>query len=147
MPDGLASPMVELRQVHKHYPGQHVLKGIDLRVGRGEVLVIIGPSGSGKFSLLRCVNAIEPVTSGEVLVEGESITGRKADLNRLRRRVGMVFQQFNLFPHLSALDNVTLAPRRVLGMNRKVAETRAGELLERGGMAGRGADDPFQLSG
>src|SRR5919199_5408060 len=114
-----AQPMVELRGVHKRFGQHEVLKGINLKVSRGEVLVIIGPSGGGKSTLLRCVNALEPVSAGEVLLEGESLSRRGQDLNRIRRRVGMVFQQFNLFPHLNALDNLTMAPRRVLGTRRE----------------------------
>jgi polar amino acid transport system ATP-binding protein len=140
-----AEPMVELRGVYKRYGEHEVLRGIDLTVARGEVLVIIGPSGGGKSTLLRCVNALEPVSAGEVLIEGRRLGVR--DLDRVRRRVGMVFQQFNLFPHLSALDNLTLAPRRVLRVPRQEAEAGAAELLRRVGLAGKEASYPHQLSG
>jgi ABC-type polar amino acid transport system ATPase subunit len=142
-----APPMVELRQVRKRYGRHEILKGIDLQVARGEVLVIIGPSGGGKSSVLRCINALESVTSGDVLIEGESITCMRRDLRGLRRRVGMVFQQFNLFPHLTALENVTLAPRRVLRLNKHDAERQARKLLNRVGLGGREDDYPHQLSG
>jgi ABC-type polar amino acid transport system ATPase subunit len=140
-----AEAMVELRGVHKRYGEHEVLRGVDLAVGRAEVLVIIGPSGGGKSTLLRCVNGLEPVSAGEVLIEGTRLGLR--NLDRVRRRVGMVFQQFNLFPHLTALDNLTLAPRRVLGVPRRDAETRAAALLHRVGLDGKEASYPHQLSG
>ena len=140
-------PMIELRGVHKAFGTVEVLKGVDLTVARGEVLVIVGPSGGGKSTLLRCVNLLEPVSAGQVLLESEDVTGRGVDLNRVRRRIGMVFQQFNLFPHLSALDNLTLAPRKLLGTPRAVARERALTLLERVGLAGKADAYPRQLSG
>jgi ABC-type polar amino acid transport system ATPase subunit len=140
-----AEPVVELRGVHKRYGEHEVLRGIDLTVARGKVLVVIGPSGGGKSTLLRCVNGLEPVSVGEVLIEGLRLTSRS--LSQVRRHVGMVFQQFNLFPHLNALDNLTLAPRRVVGMRRQEAEARALELLRRVGLAGRERSHPHQLSG
>ncbi|HKF17530.1 MAG TPA: amino acid ABC transporter ATP-binding protein [Candidatus Dormibacteraeota bacterium] len=141
------TPVVQLRQVHKSFGDHEVLKGVDLEVRRGEVLVIIGPSGSGKSTLLRVVNALEPISSGEVLLEGESLARKGRELNRLRQRVGMVFQQFNLFPHLNALDNLTMAPRRVLGADRRQASEKARRLLERVGLAGKETSFPHQLSG
>jgi polar amino acid transport system ATP-binding protein len=138
--------MVELRDVHKRFGNHQVLNGVDLAVPRAEVLVIIGPSGGGKSTLLRCVNQLEPISSGDVLLEGESLVGRR-DLNRVRQKIGMVFQQFNLFPHLSALENLTMAPRRVLHTPRGKAEARARELMERVGLAGREDSYPHQLSG
>jgi polar amino acid transport system ATP-binding protein len=141
------APMVELRGVHKAFGHVEVLKGVDLAVARGEVLVIIGPSGGGKSTLLRCVNLLEPVTSGQVLLESEDLTGRGVDLNRVRRRIGMVFQQFNLFPHLTALDNLTLAPRKLLHMPRAAARERALTLLDRVGLADKANSHPRQLSG
>ena len=141
------TPVVQLRQVHKSFGDNEVLKGLDLEVRRGEVLVIIGPSGSGKSTLLRVVNALEPISSGEVLLEGESLARKGRELNRLRRRVGMVFQQFNLFPHLNALDNLTMAPRRVLGADKRQASEKARRLLERVGLAGKETSFPHQLSG
>jgi polar amino acid transport system ATP-binding protein len=139
--------MVELRGVHKRYGALEVLKGIDLEVDQGSVLVIIGPSGGGKSTLLRCVNLLETVDQGSVLLEGEDITQPSVDLNQVRRRIGMVFQQFNLFPHLSAMDNLTLAPRKLLKMERKEAEVQAMELLGRVGLADKAGSYPHQLSG
>jgi len=141
------TPMVEMRDVHKSFGDVHVLDGVDLTVDRGEVLVIIGPSGGGKSTLLRCVNLLEPVTSGQVLLEGEEISGPGVDLDRVRRHLGMVFQQFNLFPHLSAVDNLTLAPRKLLRTPRAEAEERAHTLLARVGLAGKEKNYPRQLSG
>ncbi|WP_374202850.1 amino acid ABC transporter ATP-binding protein [Streptomyces sp. MBT84] len=144
--DGQA-PMVELRGVRKSYGAVEVLKGIDLRVARGEVVTVIGPSGGGKSTLLRCVNLLEPVTSGQVLLENEDLTVPGVDLDKVRRRIGMVFQQFNLFPHLSAIDNLTLAPRKLLRMSRDQAYERATTMLDRVGLAGKADAYPRQLSG
>ncbi|SCD64733.1 amino acid ABC transporter ATP-binding protein, PAAT family [Streptomyces sp. DvalAA-14] len=146
-PAGGPTAMVELRGVHKSYGGVEVLKGVDLTVARGEVVAVIGPSGGGKSTLLRCVNLLEPVTAGQVLLEGEDLTGAGVDPDRVRRRIGMVFQQFNLFPHLSAVDNLTLAPRKLLGMPKDRARERAGALLARVGLAGKADAYPRQLSG
>ena len=143
---GTGVPMVELRDVHKRFGDREVLSGVSLSVGHGQVLVIIGPSGGGKSTLLRCVNQLEPIQSGDVLLEGESLVGRR-DLNRVRERIGMVFQQFNLFPHLNVLDNLTMAPRRVRRAGRKDAELRARQLLARVGLEGREDSFPHQLSG
>lgn len=139
--------MVELRGVHKSYGSVEVLKGVDLTVARGEVVAVIGPSGGGKSTLLRCVNLLEPVTSGQVLLESEDLTGPGVDLNKVRRRIGMVFQQFNLFPHLSAVDNLTLAPRKLLQLPKEQARERATALLDRVGLAGKADAYPRQLSG
>lgn len=139
--------MVELRGVHKSYDGVEVLRGVDLTVARGEVVAVIGPSGGGKSTMLRCVNLLEPVTSGQVLLENEDLTGPGVDLNTVRRRIGMVFQQFNLFPHLSAVDNLTLAPRKLLRMPKDQARERATALLARVGLADKADAYPRQLSG
>ncbi|KIF79357.1 hypothetical protein QR77_32090 [Streptomyces sp. 150FB] len=139
--------MVELRGVHKSYGSVEVLKGVDLTVARGEVVAIIGPSGGGKSTLLRCVNLLEPVTSGQVLLENEDLTGPGVDLNKVRRRIGMVFQQFNLFPHLSVLDNLALAPRKLLRIPKDQARERATALLARVGLADKADAHPRQLSG
>jgi polar amino acid transport system ATP-binding protein len=139
--------MVEMRGVRKSFGDLEVLKGVDLTVKRGEVVAIIGPSGGGKTTLLRCVNLLEPVTAGQVLLEGKDITERGVDINLVRRRIGMVFQQFNLFPHRTALDNLTLAPRKLLKLPRPNAEARARELLARVGLAEKADSYPRQLSG
>jgi polar amino acid transport system ATP-binding protein len=133
--------------VHKSFGSVEVLKGVDLTVARGEVVAIIGPSGGGKSTLLRCVNLLEPVTSGQVLLESQDLTAPATDINRVRRRIGMVFQHFNLFPHLSAMDNLTLAPRKLLRMPRDEARERARALLARVGLADKADSYPRQLSG
>ncbi|WP_029136517.1 amino acid ABC transporter ATP-binding protein [Nakamurella lactea] len=139
--------MVELRGVHKSFGDHEVLKGIDLRIARGEVVAIIGPSGGGKSTLLRCVNLLESVTAGQVLLEGTDLTAKGVDLNLIRRRIGMVFQQFNLFPHLSVLQNLTLAPRKLLKRERAATEERAHALLARVGLRDKAQGFPKQLSG
>jgi ABC-type polar amino acid transport system ATPase subunit len=142
-----AVPMVEMRGVHKRYGKLEVLKGVDLRVEPAQVLVIIGPSGGGKSTLLRCVNLLESIDAGQVLLEGEDITRNGVDVNHVRRRVGIVFQQFNLFPHLSAMDNLTLAPRKLLRLGQRAAESQAHELLSRVGLGDKADSFPHQLSG
>jgi ABC-type polar amino acid transport system ATPase subunit len=140
-------PMVQLEGVHKSFGDNLVLDGIDLSVTQGEVCVIIGPSGSGKSTLLRCVNLLEPIQKGRIFLEGDEITRKGADVARVRQRVGIVFQQFNLFPHLTAMDNLTLATRRVLKMRRKDAEARGRELLTMVGLEEKADQHPHQLSG
>jgi ABC-type polar amino acid transport system ATPase subunit len=140
-------PMVRLEGVRKSFGDNLVLDGIDLSVAHGEVLVVIGPSGSGKSTLLRCVNLLEPIQQGRVFLEGEEITRKGADVSAIRQRIGIVFQQFNLFPHLTALDNLTLAARRIRKMRRGEAERRAKELLASVGLEGKAAQHPHQLSG
>src|SRR6187551_3274622 len=139
--------MIELEGVRKSFGDNLVLDGIDLRVAHGEVLVIIGPSGSGKSTLLRCVNLLEPIQAGRIFLEGEEITAKGADVARVRQRVGIVFQQFNLFPHLTAMDNLTLAARRIRKMRRRDAEARARELLAMVGLEEKADQHPHQLSG
>ncbi|MBX6349929.1 MAG: amino acid ABC transporter ATP-binding protein [Clostridia bacterium] len=139
--------MVVLSDVWKRFGPVEVLRGVDLAVERGEVLVLLGPSGSGKSTLLRCMNGLTPVDRGRVEIAGEPLPKREADLNRLRAKVGMVFQQFNLFPHLTALGNITLAPRLVLGLSRAEAEARARELLRRVGLPDKADAYPAELSG
>jgi polar amino acid transport system ATP-binding protein len=146
-PDRGAEPMIRLEGVHKSFGDNHVLVGIDLTVGLGEVLTIIGPSGSGKSTLLRCVNLLERLDSGSIWLEGEEITRRGADVPRVRQRIGMVFQQFNLFPHLRVIDNVTLAARRIRRMGKSAAEARAHELLAQVGLEEKAYQHPHQLSG
>ena len=123
--DPSAEPVVRLEGVRKSFGDNLVLDGIDLEVASGEVLVVIGPSGSGKSTLLRCVNLLEPVDSGRIFFEGEELTGKGVSLPEVRQRIGIVFQQFNLFPHLRVMDNLTLAARRIKKMNRAEAERRA----------------------
>jgi ABC-type polar amino acid transport system ATPase subunit len=141
------APVVQLEDVHKSFGDNVVLDGIDLTVNAGQALVIIGPSGSGKSTLLRCVNLLEPVDSGRIFFEGEEITGKGTKVPAVRQRIGIVFQQFNLFPHLRAIDNLTLAARRVGKIPRKEAEQRAHELLERVGLVEKSRSYPHQLSG
>jgi ABC-type polar amino acid transport system ATPase subunit len=146
-PATAGSPMVRLEEVVKSFGDNLVLDGIDLTVDQGEVLVVIGPSGSGKSTLLRCVNLLEPIDSGRIFLEGEEITAKRVDVSGVRQRIGIVFQQFNLFPHLRAIDNVTLAARRVKHIPREKAEKRAHELLTRVGLDEKAREYPHQLSG
>src|SRR4051812_13487070 len=139
--------MVRLEAIRKSFGSDLVLDGGDLSVDRGEVLVVVGPSGSGKSTLLRCVNLLEPVDSGRVFLEGEEVTGKGTRVSTVRQRIGIVFQQFNLFPHLKVMDNVTLAARRVLKQPRKEAEARARVLLARVGLEEKADQYPHQLSG
>ncbi len=142
-----ASPVVRLEGVHKSFGDNEVLRGIDLEVASGEVLTIIGASGSGKSTLLRCVNLLEPLNAGKVFLEGEEITRKGVDVSAVRQRIGMVFQQFNLFPHLTVLDNLTLATRRIHKRPRAEAERRARELLAQVGLSEKADQHPHQLSG
>jgi polar amino acid transport system ATP-binding protein len=145
-PEG-APDVVRLEGVRKSFGDLLVLDGIDLRVAHGEVLVIIGPSGSGKSTLLRCVNLLEPIQAGRIFLGDEEITRKGADVTAVRQRVGIVFQQFNLFPHLTTLDNLTLAARRIRRMSRRDAEARAHELLATVGLEDKAKQHPHQLSG
>jgi len=138
---------LELHGVHKSFGSHEVLRGIDLDVAEHEVVCLIGASGSGKSTLLRCVNVLEPIDAGRIVVGGDEVTARGANVNRVRRRIGIVFQAFNLFPHMTVLRNVTLGPTRVLGHSRGEAEADARELLERFGLAARADEYPDRLSG
>jgi ABC-type polar amino acid transport system ATPase subunit len=140
-------PVIRLEQVHKSFGDNVVLAGIDLSVAAGEVLVVIGPSGSGKSTLLRCINLLEPLDSGRIFFEGDDVTRKGIDVSAVRQRIGIVFQQFNLFPHLKAIDNLTLAARRIRKMPRQEAEQRALELLARVGLQEKAHQHPHQLSG
>jgi polar amino acid transport system ATP-binding protein len=140
-------PALAIEGLHKSFGDLEVLRGIDLEVAQHEVVCLIGASGSGKSTLLRCINLLEPVDSGRIVVGPDEITAPKVDLDRVRRRIGIVFQAFNLFPHMSVLDNVTLAPRKVLGLSRADADARATELLERIGLADKRRQFPDRLSG
>ena len=146
-PDAVGAPTVRLEGVVKSFGDNLVLDGIDLSVDQGEVLVVIGASGSGKSTLLRCINLLEPIDSGRVFLEGQEITAKRVDVSAVRQRIGIVFQQFNLFPHLKAIDNVTLAARRVKRMSRGEAEKRALTLLDRVGLEEKAREYPHQLSG
>jgi polar amino acid transport system ATP-binding protein len=142
-----ARPALRIEGLEKAFGPLAVLRGIDLDVARHEVVCVIGASGSGKSTLLRCVNLLEPVDAGRIFIEGEEITALDVRVDRTRRRIGMVFQSFNLFPHMSVLDNITLAPRRVLKTRRSVAEAAATELLDRFGLADKRLEYPDRLSG
>ena len=139
--------MIEIAGVRKSFGKLEVLRGIDLDVAEHEVVCLIGASGSGKSTLLRCVNLLEPVDSGRIFFEGEELTGKGVSLPEVRQRIGIVFQQFNLFPHLRVMDNLTLAARRVRKVPRAEAEQRAQELLARVGLAEKARSYPHQLSG
>ena len=138
---------IEVRNLHKSFGETQVLKGIDFHVDQSEVVCVIGPSGSGKSTLLRCVNRLEEPTSGTILVEGVDITDPETDLNDVRSRIGMVFQSFNLFPHLDVMGNLTIAQQRVKGRSKDDAEHVARENLERVGLADKKDAYPAQLSG
>src|SRR5439155_16381166 len=133
--------------VHKSFQTNHVLNGISLDVTAHEVVCLIGASGSGKSTLLRCINLLEPIDSGSIFLEGEEITSEGIDVNRIRRRIGIVFQAFNLFPHMTVLRNITLGPTEALRTRRIDAERDAGELLERFGLADKRDEYPDRLSG
>jgi polar amino acid transport system ATP-binding protein len=144
----LGAQMLRLEGIHKRFGDLHVLRGIDLEVRRGGVVCVIGPSGSGKSTLLRCVNLLEPPDEGRIVLEGTEITGGKHDnVDFVRRRVGMVFQQFNLFPHKSALENVCIAQEKVLGRPAQEARAKGRELLGRVGLADKVDEYPERLSG
>jgi polar amino acid transport system ATP-binding protein len=138
---------LELHGVRKSFGKLEVLRGIDLALAEHEVVCLIGASGSGKSTLLRCVNLIEPIDAGRIVVGGREITARGLDVNRIRRGIGIVYQAYNLFPHMSVLENVTLAPRKVLRLPRAEADARARELLGRFGLADKADDYPDRLSG
>jgi polar amino acid transport system ATP-binding protein len=145
--DARADPILRLEGVRKSFGDNLVLDGIDLEVPTGEVLVVIGPSGSGKSTLLRCVNLLEPIQAGHIFFEGEEITRGSVDVSAVRQRIGIVFQQFNLFPHLTVIDNLTLAARRIRKLPRAEAELRARDLLDVVGLPEKAGQHPHQLSG
>ena len=138
---------VEIENLHKSFGKNEVLRGIDLEVAEHEVVCLIGASGSGKSTLLRCINLLEPIDAGRIWVGDVEITARNVDVNALRRRIGIVFQSFNLFPHMSVLENVTLAPRKALGQSRRESDAQATGLLERFGLADKRGEYPDRLSG
>jgi polar amino acid transport system ATP-binding protein len=141
------SEALRLEGVRKSFGANEVLRGIDLALEEHEVVCLIGASGSGKSTLLRCVNLLEPLNAGRIILAGEELTRRGVDVNRVRQRIGIVFQAFNLFPHMTVLRNVTLAPRDALGLSRAEAETRALELLTRFGLEDKRDEYPDRLSG
>jgi polar amino acid transport system ATP-binding protein len=147
----MAESMIKLEEVHKSFGELHVLRGIELDIAKGEVVCVLGPSGSGKSTLLRCINLLEPPDSGRILLEGTEITAGRGKnpygVDYVRRRVGMVFQQFNLFPHKSAIENVSLAQRTVLGRGEGESRTKAAGLLKRVGLADKLDEYPDRLSG
>ena len=140
-------PLLRLEGVDKSFDDNHVLRGIDLDVAPHEVVCLIGPSGSGKSTLLRCINLIEPLDGGRIVLEGEEISARGVDQDAIRQRIGIVFQAFNLFPHMTVLENITLAPVRVLGKDRAAARADAARLLARFDLADKRDEYPDRLSG
>ena len=138
---------LEIERLHKSFGKLEVLRGVDLALAEHEVVCLIGASGSGKSTLLRCVNLLEPIDTGRVVLRGEDITTPRVDVNRVRRGIGIVFQAFNLFPHMSVLENVTLGPRKALRLQKPEADARATELLDRLGLADKRDEYPDRLSG
>lgn len=139
--------MIKISNLHKSFDKNEVLKGIDLDINAGEVVVIIGPSGSGKSTFLRCLNLLEEPTSGKIEFEGQDLTDKKTDINQLRQKMGMVFQSFNLFPHKTVLDNLTISPIQVKKESKEAAEKKATELLAKVGLQDKASSFPSSLSG
>ncbi|WP_160674623.1 amino acid ABC transporter ATP-binding protein [Clostridium sp. C8-1-8] len=139
--------MIYVNNLHKYFGKNEVLKGITDHIEKGEVVVVIGPSGSGKSTFLRCLNLLEEPTDGEIIFEGNNITGKNVDINKIREKMGMVFQQFNLFPHKTVLDNITLAPIKVKGLSKAQAEEVAFKLLDKVGLRDKATAYPASLSG
>lgn len=139
--------MIEVKDLHKSFGNLKVLKGINCRIVPQEVVCVIGPSGSGKSTFLRCINQLEEVDSGQIFIDGQELTNPKTDINKIRQQLGMVFQLFNLFPHRTTLQNITMAPIRIKGMNKKAAEDMGMELLRKVGLVDKASVFPAQLSG
>ncbi len=139
--------MITVNNLQKSFGDLHVLRGVDQHITQGEKVCLIGPSGSGKTTFLRCLNLLEQPTGGTILFEGQDITDPRCDINKIRQKMGMVFQQFNLFPHLTIMKNITLAPMKLKGMHKDEAEARAMELLRRVGLQDKALNYPRQLSG
>lgn len=139
--------MIEVKDLHKQFGKLHVLKGIDEHIEKGEVVVVIGPSGSGKSTFLRCLNLLELPSRGEIIFENVSIMAKGTNINLLRQKMGMVFQQFNLFPHMTVLDNISLAPRKLKSLSQSDAEAIAYQLLQKVGLSDKAKNYPGQLSG
>ncbi len=142
-----SEPKIVVKDLKKNFGELEVLKGISIEVDKGEVICVIGPSGSGKSTFLRCINQLEEASSGDIVVDGESITAKGADINMIRRHIGMVFQQFNLFPHMTVLENITMAPVTLKIKSKAEAEKKARELLERVGLSDKAECKPSDLSG
>jgi polar amino acid transport system ATP-binding protein len=145
--DATGEPAILIEGLHKSFGALHVLRGVDLRVADHEVICLIGASGSGKSTLLRCVNLLESIDAGRIVVEGDDITAPGVDVDVIRRRIGIVFQSFNLFPHMSVMRNITLAPRKVVGTPAAQADEEARELLDRFGLSDKAEEYPDRLSG
>jgi ABC-type polar amino acid transport system ATPase subunit len=143
----MTGEMIRVADLHKWFGKLHVLRGIDCSISAGEVVVLCGPSGSGKSTLLRCINVLEQPTSGQISVDGIEVTARTRNVNEIRQRIGIVFQQFNLFPHLSVLDNISLAPMKVRKVPKEEAQAQARQLLERVGIPEKAQAYPATLSG
>lgn len=143
----MANSIIEVKDLKKSFGDNEVLKGIDLDVREGEVVCIIGPSGSGKSTFLRCLNRLEEISGGHIIIDGNDLTDPKSDINKIREEIGMVFQHFNLFPHLSVKDNITLAPVDLKRLSKEDAEKKALQLLEMVGLAEKANDFPSSLSG
>ncbi|MFR3521920.1 MAG: amino acid ABC transporter ATP-binding protein, partial [Clostridia bacterium] len=139
--------MIRLENLHKSFGDLHVLKGIDLNIDKGEIVAIVGPSGSGKSTVLRCMNLLEEPTNGKIIFEGENITDKKVNIDKIRQNIGMVFQNFNLFPHMTVLDNITLAPTKIKKISKEQANKKAEILLDRVGLLDKKDAYPAQLSG
>ena len=139
--------MIKIRNLHKSFGDLEVLKGIDLEIKKGEIVTIVGPSGSGKSTVLRCMNLLEVPTTGQIIFEGTDITDKKVNIDEVRQRIGMVFQNFNLFPNMTVLDNITLAPMRLKKLSKEEANKKAEGLLDRVGLLDKKDSYPSQLSG
>ena len=139
--------MIKVENLHKKFNQLEVLKGIDVNVEKGEIIAIIGPSGSGKYTFLRCINRLEEPTYGKIFIDGENILDKKTDINKIREKVGMVFQHFNLFPHKTVMENIILAPMKLKGYTKEQAETKALELLQKVGLVEKKDTYPNKLSG
>ena len=139
--------LIKVEGLEKSFGSLNVLTGIDIEICKGEVVVVVGPSGSGKSTFLRCLNRLEESTGGSIFFNGEDITGAKVNINKHRQKMGMVFQQFNLFPHMTIMKNLTIGPMKLLGKSKAEAEAKAQELLDRVGLGDRGGAYPKQLSG
>jgi ABC-type polar amino acid transport system ATPase subunit len=139
--------MIQVKDVHKSFGKLEVLKGINTHISPREVVCVIGPSGSGKSTLLRCVNQLETVNSGQIFIDGEEVTNPKVDINKIRQQVGMVFQLFNLFPHKTTMENITMAPIKIKGINKNEASDIAMDLLKKVGLVDKANVFPNQLSG